>query len=58
MYEWSKEVVRKITEANCLNLKELRMVEIALRVSETHEYIMNECIGVSEDNRYELQHRM
>ena len=58
MYNWSKEIINKIERANCLNIKELRMVEVALRMSEIHESIMNECIGVSEDNIYELQHRM
>lgn len=58
MYEWSKEIIEKIDKANCLDIKELRMVEIALRMSEIHEGIMNECIGVSESNMYELKHRM
>ena len=58
MYEWSKRVVKKISDANCLDTVELRMVEIVLRTHEIHEEIINECIGVSEDNKYELEHRM
>lgn len=58
MYEWSKKVVKKISDANCLDAVELRMVEIVLRSHEIHEEIMNECIGVSEDNKYELEHRI
>ena len=58
MYEWSKGIVKKIRDANCLAINELRMVEIVLRTHEIHEEIMNECIAVSEDNKYELEHRM
>ena len=56
MYEWSKRVIKKIADANILDKNELAMTEIALRMSEMHEELMNECIGVSEDSKYELEH--
>ena len=57
MYEWSKGIVEKIEKANCINPEEIRMVEIALRMQEIHEDILDECIGASKGNLYELQHR-
>ena len=58
MYEWSKIIIKKISDANCLDLKELRMVEVILRTHEVYEDIMNECIGISENNKYELEYGM
>ena len=58
MYEWSKGVMKKISDSGCLDEKELRMVEVALRTSEIYDYIINECIGLTDDNKYELQHKI
>ena len=58
MYEWSKEIIKKISDANCLTEKEIRMVEISLRMNEIHEEILNECVGLSEKNKYELEYKI
>ena len=58
MYDWSKNIVNKISEANCLSEKDIRVVEIALRMYEIHNDILNECIGLTEDDKYDLQHKM
>ena len=57
MYEWSKELVDKIEKAQCLSKKELRMVELALRMSEIHSLMLNECAGISSEDKYELKHK-
>ena len=54
MYEWSKSVIEKITKANCLDARDLRMVEIALRVHDVYNDILNECIDLDKSNKYEL----
>ena len=56
MYEWSKGIIKKIADANILDTNELAMTEISLRMSEIHEGLMNECIGVSDEINYELEH--
>lgn len=56
MYEWSKGIVEKIQKANCLDDKELRMVEIALRLSEIHEELLMESLCLSTDGKYDLSH--
>lgn len=58
MYEWSKGIIEKISNANCLDENELRMVEISLRTTEVHERILNEAIGVSNKDDYELRYKM
>lgn len=57
-YEWSKDIVRKIYEANCLSKKELILVEIALRTEEVTFDILDEASGASEENNYELKFRL
>ena len=57
-YEWSKNIVRKIYEANCLSKKELIFVEMALRVEEITLDILDEASGVSEENNYELKFKL
>ena len=57
MYEWSKGIIEKIGNANCLTEKELRMVEISLRLSEIYDYILDECIGFSPEDTYELKYK-
>jgi hypothetical protein len=56
MYEWSKNIIKKIADANILDKNELAMTEVALRMSEIHEGLMNECIGVPDRIDYELEH--
>ena len=48
--------MKKIADANILEKNELAMTEMALRMSEIYEEMMNECIGISEDSKYELEH--
>lgn len=61
MFKWSKELCNKIKDANCLEPSELQMVEIALRLYECYEEILDENIGLDirikkETNFFELEH--
>lgn len=61
MFEWSKEVCNDIKEANCLSKSNLQTVEMALRLYECFEQILDECIGLDirtkeETNFFELEH--
>lgn len=58
MYEWSKKVIKKISDAKCLDGEELRQVELALRSIEVQYDIINEVNGLSETNHYELEYRL
>ena len=58
MYEWSKNLTEKINKANCLPDADLRMVELALRLYEIHNDVLDECIGASNTNNYELTHKI
>lgn len=58
MYEWSKNLINKIEKANCLEINELRMVEVSLRAYEVHNQILDECIGSSDTNVFELEHKI
>ena len=57
MYELSKEIIEKINTAKCLTLKELRVTEIALRMYEVNEDILDESIGLSNNDKYELKYK-
>jgi hypothetical protein len=48
-----KEIFRKIQNNESLDIRELRMVENALVISECIDKIMNESIGI-EDNGFDL----
>lgn len=56
MFEWSKEICKKIKDSGCLEPRELQMVEIALRMNELQEKILNENLGIDSDNMFELEH--
>lgn len=58
MYEWSKSIIEKISNANCLDARELRQVEIALRINEIYGQVLDECIGLTDEDKYELKYRM
>lgn len=58
MYEWSKEIVKKISDSGCLNASELRSTEVALRACEVVEGILEEASGFFDSNEYELEHKM
>lgn len=57
MYEFSKEIIEKINIAKCLTVKELRITEIALRMYEASEDILDESTGLSNNNKYELKYK-
>lgn len=57
MYEFSKEIIEKINTAKCLTVKELRMTELALRMYEVNEDILNEATGLSNNDKYELKYK-
>lgn len=54
MYEFSKEIIEKINTAKCLTVKELRITEVALRMYELNEDILDESTGLSNNDKYEL----
>jgi hypothetical protein len=57
MYEWSKETMNKIVESNCLNHKDLCCVEIALRMYDIHNKMLNEAIDCGDkEYNFELTH--
>lgn len=56
MFEWSKEICKKIKDSNCLDSSELQMVEMSLRIWESFENILDESIGLSDTNLFELEH--
>ena len=45
MYEWSKLLMEKIENAKCLNERDLRVVEVALRLYDIQEMILDEAIA-------------
>lgn len=58
MFEWSKEVSDKIAESGCISDKDMQVVEMALRMYEIHEKILNESIGITDDNFWELKYQI
>lgn len=58
MYENSKSIVKKISDSGCLTKSEITAVEIGLRIHDAIDEIMNEYIGVSKENKYELEHKV
>ena len=61
MFEWSKELCKKISNSDCLSKNELQMVEIALRLYECYEEALNENLGLDiiakrETNLFQLEH--
>lgn len=56
MFEWSKEICKKIKDSNCLDSSELQMVEMSLRIWESFENILDESIVLSDTNLFELEH--
>ena len=57
MYEWSKNITKKISESNCLNSSELAIVEIALRMYDIWEMMTLDAIFPKENNTYELEYQ-
>lgn len=57
MYEISKEIIEKISKANCLSDSELAIIEIALRINDIYDDILDEAIGLSSENKYELKYK-
>ena len=57
VYEFSKEIIEKINTAKCLTVKELRITELALRMYEVNEDILDESTGLSNNNKYELKYK-
>ena len=57
VYEFSKEIIEKINTAKCLTVKELRITELALRMYEVNEDILDESTGLSNNDKYELKYK-
>ena len=57
MFSWSKDIMKKITDANCLTDRELSLVEIALRLQDCHQGLLNECLGIDNGQKFfDMQH--
>ena len=56
MFEWSKEICKKIKDADCLKFRELQKVEVALRLYELQEFILDEFTGVEDSDMFELEY--
>ena len=57
MYEFSKEIIEKINTAKCLTVQELRITELALRMYEVNVDILDESVGLSNNDKYELKYK-
>lgn len=58
MFEWSKEIMKKIEDSNCLEEKELAGVEIALRMYDMYEQALDENLGLEEKEILNLKHKL
>lgn len=56
-YKWSKEIINKINNAKIFDENELCTIEIALRMYDVCNDILDESVGLSKENKYELQHK-
>lgn len=52
MFSWSKEITKKISDSGCLTERELSLVEIALRMQDCHQGLLNECLGIDDGEKY------
>ena len=57
MYEWSKDIMKKIADSNCLKSNELAIVEIAVRMYDVWEMMTWDAISPKENNTYELEYQ-
>lgn len=48
MFEYEDSICKKIFEAECLEPKELQAVEIALKLTASHDMLLNEALGLSD----------
>ena len=58
MFEWSKDIVRKIEESGCVSKHELRSIEVALRLYDVYNRALDECLNLEEESFLELEHRI
>lgn len=58
MFEWSKDIVRKIEESGCVSKQELRSIEVALRLYDVYNRALDECLNLEEESFLELEHRI
>lgn len=58
MFEWSKCVMEKIESSGCLDERNLRSVEIALRMYDMYERALDESLGLEEKSLLELSHKI
>lgn len=47
MFEWSKEICENIAQSGCISNRDLQCVEIALRMYDINNAILNESIGIT-----------
>lgn len=58
MFEWSKHIMEKIENSGCLDERNLRSVEIALRMYDMYERALDESLGLEETSFLELSHKI
>ena len=57
MFEWSKYVMKKIENGESLDERELRQIEVALRMYDLYERALDECLGLEDrENIFQLTH--
>lgn len=58
MFEWSKCIMEKVENSGCFDERELRSVEIALRLYDMYDRALDESLGLEEKSLLELRHRI
>lgn len=55
MFEYSEEICEKISNSGCITNKELQYVEMALKMFESYEEILNQNLGLDIIEQKELE---
>lgn len=54
MFEWSKEICDKIAQSGCISDKDLQCVEMALRMYDINNAMLNESIGLVNQDDFDF----
>lgn len=57
MFEESDRILKTIVQANILDPKDIATVERALKLQESYELILNESLGLSHSNMFDLKYQ-
>jgi hypothetical protein len=51
LFEFDDNICKKIDESGCLDEKELRIVELALKIFTAHDIALNQCLGLEDGSK-------